>query len=49
MAEEHQQASQRRVADAHAFLDGGDLHQPHAHQGAVKDAVDEGRHAGDSQ
>ncbi len=37
------------MADAHAFLDGGDLHQPHAHQGAVKDAVDEGRHAGDSQ
>jgi len=48
-AEEHQQASQRRVADAHPFLDGGDLHQPHAHQGAVEDEVDEGRHPGGSQ
>ena len=48
-AQQHQQASQRRVADSHAFLDGGDLHQPHAHQGAVEDEVDEGRHPGGSE
>lgn len=44
--EQHQQAAERRVTDVHALFDGGNLHQPHAHQGAVEDEVDEGRDAG---
>ncbi len=48
-AQQHQQASQRRVADSGALLDDGDLHQPHAHQGAVKDEVNKGRHTGGSE
>jgi hypothetical protein len=45
-AQLHQAAPQRRMADAHALLDGRDVHHPGAHQGA---AEDEGRHTGGSE
>jgi hypothetical protein len=45
-AQQHQEAPPRRMADAHALLDGGDVHHPGAHQGA---AEDEGRHTGGSK